>query len=104
MALPNIFEKEITDQLIARVGNLSPDSTPLWGKMAVGQMLAHCNVAYEFCFDNIHPKPNAIKKFFIKIFAKDMVVGEKPYKRSIPTAPGCAFRMIKIFSRKRNAS
>ena len=50
-------------------------------------MLAHCNVAYEFCFDNIHPKPNAIKKFFIKVFAKDMVVGEKPYKRSIPTAP-----------------
>ena len=86
MALPNIFKKPVTDQLITRINNLTPDSKPLWGKMAVGQMLAHCNVAYELNFENIHPKPNPVKKFFIKLFAKNIVVSEKPYKKNSPTA------------------
>jgi hypothetical protein len=67
MPLPNIFSKETTFGLIDRINKLDPQSRPLWGKMAVGQMLAHCNVAYEMNFEKIHPKPGAIKKFFIKI-------------------------------------
>ena len=50
-------------------------------------MLAHCNVTYELVYDNKHPRPNALKRFFIKAFVKNVVVSEKPYKKSIPTAP-----------------
>ena len=32
----------IADDIIARLEQLSPASTALWGKMSVGQMLAHC--------------------------------------------------------------
>lgn len=87
MSLPNIFDKVVTDNLIERINKLTPASKPLWGKMAVGQMLAHCNVAYELNFEDIHPKPNAAKRFFIKLLAKNTVVGEKPYRRNSPTAP-----------------
>ena len=85
--MKNIFQKETTEGLISRIENLSPQSQRLWGKMNVSQMLAHCNVTYELVYDNKHPRPNALKRFFIKAFVKNVVVSEKPYKKSIPTAP-----------------
>ena len=87
MTYPNIFSLEATNHLIGRINGLSVSSAPIWGKMNVGQMLAHCNVAYELVYDNMHPKPTGIKKFLIKLFAKKVVVGPKPYKKNSRTAP-----------------
>jgi hypothetical protein len=55
--------------------------------MSVDQMLAHCNVTYEMAFENIHPKPGAFKTFLLKLFVKNMVVNEVPYKPNGRTAP-----------------
>jgi hypothetical protein len=87
MALPNIFNKTISDGVIARIQQLSPDSTPIWGKMNVAQMLAHCCVAYEMTFENNHTKPNFFVKMMVKMFAKDQVVSEKPYPKNGRTGP-----------------
>jgi hypothetical protein len=83
----NIFNKKETDAVIARINKLTPDSKPLWGKMSVDQMLAHCNVSYELAYENMHPKPNALMKLFMKLVAKQMVVNETPYKKNLRTAP-----------------
>ncbi len=85
--MKNIFTNEVTQEIIGRINKLSPDSQPLWGKMSVGQMLAHCNVTYETVYTDKHPKPNAISRFFIKLFAKSAVVGDKPYPKNGRTAP-----------------
>nr|WP_199001684.1 DUF1569 domain-containing protein [Flavobacterium sp. ASV13] len=85
--MQNIFQKEDCNQLINRINELTPDSKGLWGKMSVGQMLAHCNVTYEMVYDNIHPKPNGVMKFILKLLAKKTVVGDKPYPRNVGTAP-----------------
>ncbi|MBN8588467.1 MAG: DUF1569 domain-containing protein [Rhodothermia bacterium] len=87
MPLPNIFTREVTDQLLQRLNQLTPASQPQWGKMNATQMLAHCNVSYEMAYENKHPKPNALMRFFIQLFAKQTVVGETPYKRNLRTAP-----------------
>lgn len=87
MALPNIFTKEISDQIIARINKLTPTSAPLFGKMNVGQMLAHCNVAYEMIYENKHKKPNGFTKFMLKAFVKKYVVNEVAYKPNGRTAP-----------------
>ncbi len=87
MDYPNIFTPEVTNQLRNRIEQLDPKSQPQWGKMNVAQMLAHCNVSYELVYDNIHPAPSAVQKFFVKLFAKNMVVGPKPYKKNLRTAP-----------------
>ncbi|HMQ70684.1 MAG TPA: DUF1569 domain-containing protein [Ignavibacteria bacterium] len=87
MPLPNIFTKEVTDEMISRINKLKPDSQPQWGKMDVAQMLAHSNVGYEMVYDNIHPHPNAFMKLILKYLVKNKVVGEKPYSRSMKTAP-----------------
>jgi len=85
--MKNIFSKNDSDEFINRINQLKNDSQPLWGKMSVNQMLAHCSVTYEMVYDNIHKEPNAFMKFFLKSFVKKNVVNEVPYPRNIRTAP-----------------
>lgn len=83
----NIFEAKETNIAIDRINNLDVMTRPLWGKMTADQMLAHCNVVYEMTFEDIHPKPKGIKKALIKLLAKSLIVGDKPYKKNNRTAP-----------------
>ncbi|MCM4169958.1 DUF1569 domain-containing protein [Arenibacter sp. TNZ] len=85
--MENIFNKEIVDNVISRINELDPKSIGLWGKMNVAQMLAHCNVSYEMVYTEKHPKPNGIMKLMLKLFVKQPVVNEKPYKKNSRTAP-----------------
>ena len=85
--MKNIFDASDTQETIERINKLTPETQQLWGKMNVGQMLAHCNVAYELVYTDKHPKPKGFKKFMIKLLAKNIVVGPKPYKKNARTAP-----------------
>ena len=68
MALPNIFTKEVSDQIINRINQLTPETKPQWGKMNVAQMLAHCNVTYEMIYTDKHPEPNFFMGIILKLF------------------------------------
>lgn len=46
----NTLSSEGAEQMIARINQLTENAQPLWGKMSVDQMLAHCNVAYDYTF------------------------------------------------------
>ena len=70
--------------------------------MDVAKMLAHCNVTYELTYENIHPKPNAFAKFLIKLFVKNTVVNEKPYKHNSQTAPVFIIKSDKDFDAEKN--
>lgn len=85
--IQDVFDKNVTDELVARINRLNEHSTPEWGKMNAAQMLAHCCVMYEFIYENHYPKLGAFKKLLLKWFVKSAVVSEKPYKKSSPTAP-----------------
>lgn len=95
--MANVFNPADVEVLIARINKLTPLSTSLWGKMAVGQMLAHCNVSYELVYTDKHPKPNAFVKFILKTFIKGQVVGPKPYKQNGQTAPAFIIKDDKDF-------
>lgn len=97
MALPNIFSKEVSEQIIHRINVLTPDTPRLWGKMNVSQMLAHCNVAYELVYENKHPEPNFFMKFILKTFVKSKTTSEVPYKPSMPTGPAFIIKDEKDF-------
>lgn len=85
--MKNLFTKEETDLVVARINKLNPDTTPLWGKMNVSQMLAHLNVSYEYIYETKYKKPKGVKKLLLKTFVKPFVVGDKPYKKNTRTAP-----------------
>jgi len=83
----NIFLLSDSNEVITRIQQLNADSQPLWGKMAVGQMLAHCNVTYELVYENIHQKPNFLMGILLKYLVKKYVVGDKPFEQNVKTAP-----------------
>ena len=85
--MKNIFDLKETNTVIDRINRLESSTPQLWGKMSVDKMLAHCNVAYEMAFENIHLKPSGFKKAMLKLFVKGIVVNEKPYKKNSRTAP-----------------
>jgi hypothetical protein len=100
--MKNIFDPQVTAELISRVNQLKPETPALWGKMTVDQMLAHCCVAYEMAFTNKHPKPNALMRFLLKAFVKNGVVNEVPYKRNIRTAQVFIISGRKIFEEEKD--
>tara|TARA_R110002012_G_scaffold206427_1_gene376353 strand:- start:3511 stop:3963 length:453 start_codon:yes stop_codon:yes gene_type:complete len=85
--MKNIFDKKVVDEVVGRINKLTPKSAGLWGKMNVAQMMAHCNVSYEMAYTDKHPKPNGAMKLMLKLFVKQPVVNEKPYKKNSRTAP-----------------
>ena len=86
--IEDMFDPAGKQRMVARIHALAPDSEPLWGKMSVAQMLAHCNVAYETVHEpGRHARPGVVARAFLRVFAKGTVVGDKPYPRSAPTAP-----------------
>jgi len=88
MALPSVFNPSVTNQIIERINRISPETKPLWGKMNAGQMLAHCNVSYEYIFEPNKYKPaSGFMKLILKFLVKKVVVNEKPYKQGSPTGP-----------------
>lgn len=85
--MKNIFAPSVTQEVIDRIDRLTPETKPLWGKMSVSQMLAHCCVSYEYVYETKYARPNAFARFLLKLFVKNAVVGEKPYKKNTATGP-----------------
>jgi hypothetical protein len=96
--MKNVFNQADVAEIIGRLDKLTANSQPLWGKMAVGQMLAHCNVTYEMVYDNKHEKPNAFVRLILKLFVKKQVVGDVPYKQNGQTAPQFVIKESKDFA------
>ncbi len=98
----NIFSEVVTQELIARINKLNPETQGQWGKMSVDQMLAHCNVTYEMAFTDKHPKPNFLTRFILKLFVKQAVVNEKPYPKNSRTAPAFIITGSKDFDHEKS--
>ncbi|MBP6659238.1 MAG: DUF1569 domain-containing protein [Chitinophagales bacterium] len=98
MALPNIYNQTVAQDLINRINNLTPETPANWGKMNVSQMLSHSNITYEYVFDERNDHPNFLMKFILKMFIKSKVVSETPYPQNGPTAPAFIIKDSKDFS------
>ena len=85
--MKNIFEAAVSAEVIDRINQLNPESSALWGKMNVAQMLAHCNVTYEMVYTDKHSKPNGFTTFMLKMFVKKIVTNDKLYTKNGRTAP-----------------
>jgi hypothetical protein len=100
--MKDIFNHATTSELIERINKLNESSKPIWGKMNVEKMLAHCNVTYEMAYENIHKKPNSFKRFLMRLLIKKFVVNEIPYRKNIKTAPEFIVKDSKIFEIEKN--
>ncbi len=95
--MKNIFDANVTAEVIGRINQLTASTQPKWGKMAVGQMLAHCCVTYEMVYDGTHKKPNAFVRLMLKLFVKKTVLSDQPYKHNSPTGGGFLIKDTRDF-------
>ncbi len=84
---PSIFDPATTEAMLTRLEGISADTTPQWGKMNAGQMLAHLNVAYDITNGKLPVSYNPFMRLMLKLFVKKIVVGSKPYAKNGQTAP-----------------
>ena len=82
--MKSIFNPDDKNDIINRLDQLHPDSKPMWGKMSVSQMLAHCIVPTKISAGEIQNKQTFLGKLFGKIAKKQMLAAEQ-MKKGLPT-------------------
>ena len=83
--MKSIFNLEDKNDIVNRIDQLHPDSKPMWGKMSVSQMLAHCIVPTKISAGETQDKQAFLGKLFGKIAKKQMLAAEQ-MKKGLPTA------------------
>lgn len=81
----NLFETKNYESLVQRIQQLKATDKPLWGKMNVAQMLAHCAEIQEVANGKSLKTPFLLRLF--KGFIRKAVVNEVAYKKGTPTHP-----------------
>lgn len=78
----SIFHRNTAVNYIDRINNLEKSTKPIWGKMNSSQMLAHCSGAFE----ESTKKPKLFSRLKINFFARNIVIGKRPYPKNMKTS------------------
>lgn len=101
MEIKNLYDRTTLHEITARINNLNPQCERQWGKMTVSQMLAHCQAAFKV---PLSQKP--LKRMFlgrlIGWMGRRMLYNEKPYGKSLPTAPSFLVKDEREFYTEKN--
>lgn len=101
MALPSVFEQKASEDLLARLEQIIAQSQPKWGTMDSAKLLAHLNVTYDLAYERIPNKLNFFMKLMMKLFVKDKVTNEVPYKQNERTAPVFIIKNDRDFAKEK---
>jgi hypothetical protein len=99
---PSLFEPEGLARMLARVDALRADSPRAWGKMTIGQMLAHCQQPLRVALGELPLKRSLVGILFGRM-AKRQLLASKPWSKGMPTAPEFRIRDERDFVRERTA-
>lgn len=98
--MKNLFEKGATDEVLSRIDQLEPASPRQWGKMDVGQMMAHCSVALDMAAGKINP-PRMLIGRLLGPFVRPIFTNEKPFAQNNPTEKQLVVANQRDFVRER---
>ena len=84
--MQSLFDSPAKNEILRRLGALSPGATRQWGKMTAAQMLAHCAVALEAGTGDKPRRQQLIGKVFGP-FVRKGLLGDKPFSKGSPTDP-----------------
>ncbi len=82
--MQSLFNKSDNEEIIARIEKLSSNSTPIWGKLNVSQMMKHTEIGIRIAFGEIKLKRNLLGILFGKI-AKRKLLSDEPIGKNLPT-------------------
>lgn len=85
MEVKNLFDAAVKTDIVARINQLTPQNQPSWGKMNVGQMLAHCQGPLGVALGVEQPKAGFLIRLIGPLF-KHLLYNDTPFKQNIATA------------------
>jgi hypothetical protein len=84
--MKTLFEKETCDEVLTRLGSLTPECERQWGKMSASQMMEHTARAMEMATTNEVMKQALLGKLLGWMF-RNQFLGEEPFRKNSPTGP-----------------
>ena len=84
--MEDIFNKDDNQNIVERLNNLTAESQPLWGKMAVSQMLVHCQKPIDVLTGKLQLKGGLLGFLFGKM-AKNNFLKMRGFGKNAPTHP-----------------
>lgn len=83
--MKSIYNPNDNQELIERINKLTEESKPLWGKMTVTEMLAHCQCPMDVAFGKLELKANFAIRILGKLL-KNKIINSTEFKKNSPTA------------------
>lgn len=96
--MKSLFDKEALEEIKQRFQALTPESTPTWGKMNVGQMVTHCQFPLKVALSD---KPRKRTWNPLPLLFKKSLYSDKPWRKNLPTAPQAKIVDQRDFSTER---
>jgi hypothetical protein len=82
--MQNLFQPDTAAEVISRIDKLQPTTQHQWGKMDVGQMMAHCSATLDVASGRV-----VLPRMFIGRILGPLVrpafTSDKPYSKNAPT-------------------
>jgi hypothetical protein len=98
--MKSLFEPGAASEIMHRLDALTPDAKREWGKMNVGQMLAHCSTTFDMAMGRNNP-PQVFIGRLIGHFFKGQYSNDRPFGRNTPTDPSLVMTGVKDFNKER---
>ncbi len=95
-----LFDPATLQNTLARLESLQPDSPRHWGKMDVGQMMAHCSQGLAGALGDEKP-PRALMGRLLGSFLKGGLTNDKPFAKNTPTVPTFLMADARDFAREK---
>ena len=102
MEVKDLFDHAVKQDILERINKLNNQSTAKWGKMSVGQMLAHCQMPLGVGL-GVH---TVSRSFLGRLFGpliKPMIYNNKPFKQGLPTDKSFVMKDPKDFEKEKQA-
>lgn len=84
--MKSLYQPEQSADVKQRIASLTPNHQRQWGKMNVGQMLAHCSVVMETALGEIKPPRMFIGRLLGGLVKARVLKDDQPVGRNAPTA------------------
>jgi len=99
--MKSFFEDGVYDEILSRLIKLNKDSSAIWGKINIGQMLYHCQMPLNIILEkeDYGVKPN----WLINLLFKKAMYSDKLWKKNLSTAKGFATNNEKNFDTEKQA-
>ena len=99
--MKSLFDREAYDEIVQRMGTLTPEAERQWGKMDVAQMLAHCKEALKVPLSD-KKMPRMFMGVLMAWMFKSKLYNDEPWKKNLPTAPNFLIKDQRDFNGERN--